>query len=80
MLKFTVQVVVLALPMVIWPDWFVLPATTAPLVVAPQPPDEMVGRPSPVKISWVWGLSVVNVPAAGAVLPPIARAGWQSRP
>ena len=41
-----VQAVVDADPIVICPAWFVLPATTAPLVVAPQAPEEIVGKPA----------------------------------
>lgn len=40
-----VQVVVAAAPIVILPDWLVLPATTAPLVVVPQAPLAIVGKP-----------------------------------
>lgn len=43
-----VQVVVEAEPIVMLPAWFVLPATTAPFVVAPQAPLAIVGKPADV--------------------------------
>ncbi len=74
-LKLTVQVAVLAEPMVMLPLWSVLPATTAPFVVAPQAPEAIVGKPIPVKdrrplnVTAPVALRVVNAPVLAAVLP-----------
>lgn len=58
----TGHAVAAAAPIVMRPDWFVLPATTAPFVVVPQVPDVMVGKPAP-------GIICENVAARGVVAP-----------